>query len=420
MNFEQLKRFLAAGAVSGAMIAGAVYAGEPGPVEVSLSQVQAQAGDTVILDFDFVGNGDSRGWEGDINYDATGIANIDLSDCLEGSNTFIPSCTFPSDGDHTGGVIRIGIFTDPDPLADFTGQIVVELDGSLDAGDVIEFSWSALEANSPDAPVEATAGSITIVEETGPDLVVDPDFGPVPLGEGAAGDTLAAGGNVANNGSEAGTFSCSLDDATGVFGVSPDLGDVTVDAGDDVDFEISCALPGDADEGDTFAADLNCSGDLEGTHELTCGVEVSDPEPNLVVNPPFGPVPLGNGSAGDTLSANGSVVNEGTADGNFSCSLTDDGGGVFSVSPDLSDITLGPDEGADFSVSCALPADGEEGDSFSGTIMCEGDLNGTHELSCGVSEFEPLPVPTMQKWSLILFALMMLIAGGIGVRFFRA
>jgi len=114
-----------------------------------------------------------------------------------------------------------------------------------------------------------------------------------------------------------------------------------------------------------------------------------------------------------------SISNDGEQDGSFDCTLTDPDG-VFDASPLTGDVPAGGE--ASVSLSCTLPAEAEDGDSFGATFACTGSegFSSEHDLSCSVSEFEPLPVPTMQNWSLILFALMMLIAGGIGVRFFRA
>lgn len=162
----------------------------------------------------------------------------------------------------------------------------------------------------------------------------------------------------------------------------------------------------------TVTSDVNTvTADLDGAATATA---------NIVINPPFGPVNLGFGAPGDTLTANGTINNTGSESADVSCSLSGDA--VFSTDPSPLAATVAPGATVGFSLSCALPADAEEGASFSGTLSCDidGDFAGEHELSCGVSTFEPLPVPTMQAWALALFALMMLLAGAIGIRFFRA
>jgi hypothetical protein len=133
-------------------------------------------------------------------------------------------------------------------------------------------------------------------------------------------------------------------------------------------------------------------------------------------------VDVGSGLQGETVSTDGTFSNSGSADGDFDCTITDDTDGVFSTDPDPLSGTVEANGTFDFTLSCALPMDAEDGDTFTATLSCSGDegFSSEHELSCNVDEFEPLPVPTMQTWSLILFALMMLLAGGLSIRFFRA
>ena len=153
------------------------------------------------------------------------------------------------------------------------------------------------------------------------------------------------------------------------------------------------------------------SATLEGTATATA---------NLVVTPGFGPVNLGFGAPGDTITANGSVENTGSASAALSCSLAGDA--EISTVPSPLVATIGAGETVPFSLACALPDLAEEGALFTATLTCnvDGDFAGIHDISCGVSTFEPLPVPTMQAWALALFAMMMLLAGFIGIRFFRA
>ena len=166
----------------------------------------------------------------------------------------------------------------------------------------------------------------------------------------------------------------------------------------------------------------NVSAALEGVGTAT---------PNLSVNPPFGPVNLGSASAGETITvsqfagAPTGVTNAGSADGTVACTLQNEStAGVFSTNPALTNVPVPAGETVLFSVSCALPADGEDGDAYTATLACSVDgapaVDATsHFLSCSVSEFDPIPVPTMSAWSLALFALLMLLVGGISIRFFR-
>jgi hypothetical protein len=171
------------------------------------------------------------------------------------------------------------------------------------------------------------------------------------------------------------------------------------------------------------------------TVESTAGVRTATVDgeatatANVIINPPFGPVNLGVGLQGATLTASGSVVNTGSGDATVQCNLVDGDRGpmaVFSTTLPLGQaITLAAGAPAiPFSVSCALPADAADGDVFEAEIQCS--LDGapvsdatTHFLSCAVSEFEPFPIPTLQNWALILFAMLMLLVGGISIRMFR-
>jgi hypothetical protein len=172
----------------------------------------------------------------------------------------------------------------------------------------------------------------------------------------------------------------------------------------------------DPDADGAFSEDLTVTSSANTATAALTGTGTS--ESDIAVDPPFGPVNLGNGPAGTVFEEGGSATNNGSASGTFSCDLVGDP--EITISPDLSGgITLGPGESADFTLSCALPIDGEDGDTFEATLTCSGDVAGTHEISCGVFDAPAVPVPTMQNWALILFALMMLLVGGISIRAFR-
>ena len=108
----------------------------------------------------------------------------------------------------------------------------------------------------------------------------------------------------------------------------------------------------------------------------------------------------------------------------LNCTLNDSTG-VFSTSPSpISGVNVPAGGSVGFTLACDLPDEASQGDTFSATLDClspdDQDFEGTHTLSCGVQEFQVIPVPTMQPWALVLFSMLMLIAGGIGIRFFRA
>ena len=172
-------------------------------------------------------------------------------------------------------------------------------------------------------------------------------------------------------------------------------------------------------EGD-FAETLSATSDAGNVSAALTGTGTA--EADVTFNPPFGDVSLGTGAPGDTLSAGGSVTNTGSADADVECTLNDMTG-VFSTDPSPLAGLIPADGGSvDFTLFCDLPADAEEGAEYEAELNCsvDGTPAGTHNLSCGVSTFQAIPVPTMQNWALALFALMMLLIGGISIRFFRA
>ncbi len=142
----------------------------------------------------------------------------------------------------------------------------------------------------------------------------------------------------------------------------------------------------------------------------------------LDVNPPFGPVDLGQGPAGSIITANGTFSNTGSADGDVACNITGPDAAIFTATPSAGTIPAGGTVG--FELACRLPDGAEQGDVFTADLNCsspdDAAFDGVHNLSCGVQEFQSVPVPTMQPWALVLFSMLMLIAGGIGIRFFRA
>ncbi len=288
----------------------------------------------------------------------------------------------------------------------------------------IELDANAVAVFTADFDVDSSAGadSVALTGEgtAGPQstLTITPDpmaFGTVDLGNLPVTDTF-----VAENTGDAGSsltiasftlggdveFSVAADGCTGA----------TLNAGDtcSVDIEFDSAVNGMFNGTGSFVSNAN-----SGANQDIAISGEADSVANLVINPPFGPVNLGLGAPGDIVSANGSVENTGSASGDFSCVLGGPDAAIFSTAPDP---LVGPVAAGDtlpFTLSCAIPTAAGEGDVFSATLTCTGDLDGTHELTCGASLVPVIPVPTMQPWALALFALMMLIVGGFSIRYFR-
>jgi len=199
-------------------------------------------------------------------------------------------------------------------------------------------------------------------------------------------------------------FSVTTDGCTGT----------TLNFGDTCDMivEFNAAANGPYSGQIDFASDADTN-----PHPTVNVTGTADSVPNLTANPAFGNLNFGTGTAGSTVNDSAVFSNTGSAPGDFNCTLTDPDG-VFTVSPLTGTIAAGDSE--TLAMSCDLPSGAADGDSFSGQLDCAGDITGTYELSCAVLAWEPLPVPTNSKWGLVVLTLMMLMVGGLSIRFFRA
>ena len=275
---------------------------------------------------------------------------------------------------------------------------------------------------TPEEHFTAVSGEISI-EEVPPEvsvLNVQPEsinFGGVQTGTTSGPETVT----VSNDGEDGIDLELTSIDVTGDFDIAGGdcaAGTVLAD-GETCTIDVTFSPSADGPATGSLSVDSDADEVTNDTVSLE-GEGTEAPPADLSISPPSGAVNLGSGLQGDTVPATAvRISNAGEQDGSFDCTLTDPDG-VFDASPLTGDVPAGGE--ASVSLSCTLPAEAEDGDSFGATFACTGSegFSSEHDLSCSVSEFEPLPVPTMQNWSLILFALMMLIAGGIGIRFFRA
>ena len=314
----------------------------------------------------------------------------------------------------------------------------------------------------------AVAGGDCMVGTTlsdGETCTVDVEFSPTGIGAFAGDLVIGSDAGAATNdtvaltgeGTTGPVAAFTIDPNVAAFG-TVDLGDMpqsivhtienTGDAGSTLDLN-NLAYTGDAEFSVTdntcpaslgatesctvtvtfdAAANGNYTGDVDvSTNIDDFNVPVSGEAASVAVlsiNPPFGPVDLGVGLAGETITANGAITNDGSAPGDFSCVLGGADAGVFSTNPSpLSGVVPAGDD-VGFSLSCNLPTSSMDGDTFNATLTCTSDdddtFGGVHLLSCGTQNIPMIPVPTMQPWALVLFSMLMLIAGGIGIRFFRA
>ncbi|MDZ7791567.1 MAG: choice-of-anchor D domain-containing protein [Xanthomonadales bacterium] len=297
-----------------------------------------------------------------------------------------------------------GAVTPPDT---FPLTVSNESMGDTAGGDV-----DPADYNFVDGSVEALAGPQS-------ELALTPDplaFGTVDLGNMPQTDTFT----LENTGAaDAEVTSVTLAGPDGEFTIAADncTGTLAAGASCTIDIEFNAAANGTYSNQIDIASDANVnpnpSADITGS---------ADSVANLSVNPAFGPVDLGTVVVGSSNTANGSVSNNGSADGEFSCTLGGDP--EITTNPDLSGPINVPAGGSvDFSLTCAVPDTAAEGDTFSATLSCSSEddpeFSGTHDISCGATEFVQYPVPTMSKVGMGILALLMVMVGGLSVRFFR-
>ena len=152
--------------------------------------------------------------------------------------------------------------------------------------------------------------------------------------------------------------------------------------------------------------DLECAGEPDGAFAST-------PAPGGVLN--LGVVPP------NATTPEGSIdfSNTGMADQiDVSCTF-DDPDNVFDFSPDPLDFVLGPGVTQSAAFQCTPTAP----QSFQGTLSC--DITGDQTLTSAeytvTCQGQPLVVPTMNQWGLIIMSLILLMVGGlVGRRWFAA
>ena len=288
----------------------------------------------------------------------------------------------------------------------------------------VEFTPTADGATTGTLTVMSDAGQVTndTVDLSGEgvpsdaNLDLDPtafDFGTLDLNDAAVCQDFVAT-NTATNDAVTGIATSMV--------AAPFSMDGNTCNGSSLDPGASCTVTicFDPDAEGTFNGTLDITSDANNVSATFEGEGTATA--NVSVNPPFGPVNLGTTGAGETLTADGLLSNTGSADADVACQFTSNPGGVFSSDPSPLAATVPAGGEVPFQLSCDIPQNSDDGDVFEATLECsvDGAVAGTHNLSCSTQNFMAIPVNTLQPWALALFALMMLLAGGIGIRFFRA
>lgn len=385
--------------------------------EVAFSTESGQPGDTVTVDFTFTNTGgtDSALEARARISDVAVFSSIDASNLCSGASADFVSCTL---NDTNRLVVTATNFDTNVPLADFTGSVDFTIDAGATPPQTIDIVWNApADSGQTFTPTSSIDGQIDIVSGPQSELQLTPDplaFGTVDLGNMPQTDSFT----LENIGAaDANISSVSLAGPDAEFTIANDgcTGTLAAGANCTIDIQFNAAANGSYTNQLDIASDANInpnpSADITGS---------ADSVADLSVNPPFGPVNLGTIVIGSSATANGSLTNNGSADGDFSCNLTGDP--EISTTPSPLSGTVPAGGSVDFSISCAIPQSATEGDTFSATLECSGDngFGGTHEISCGATEFIAYPVPSMNKWGIAVLALLMVMVGGLTVRFFRA
>src|SRR5690625_2580354 len=388
---------------------------------VSLTEESGGAGDTVDVTFEYTGDGSQFALQADVEIsDPDAFSNIDVSNICSGSTAGATSCVLNSDGDRILISAANGSST---PLESFSGTAEFTIDTGATEGDVVTLSFVPA-ADGTFTPETSTDGSITIeaAAADGSELAVIPsdhDFGTID--EGDSDSTTFTAENVGDADLDItgvsidgdSQFSIANDGCNGQTLTPGDICEVDVDFNGDAAGTYSAEITFESD------ADVNDEVVVEVTGEV---VEDNGAEEGFTVDFDGG---LGVGDAGETLDSTGTVVYEGDTSGSLSCELSGD---VFSSNPDPLDFTFAESGSEEFTISCTLPEDAEDGQGYSGLLSCTDDTGEevyTQDLGCSVTADEPepspaVPVPTMQSWGIALFSLIMLAIGGLSIRAFRS
>lgn len=392
--------------------------------DFSIPDVNGQAGDTVSADLTIDHTGSEEAFTIDITVGNLalfgGQGGVDLSSCLDNfPPQFIESCAFraaPNDD-----TIRIQWSADAPgnswPNTPVVAPLSFTIDGAASPGDSSALTIAAVTINGT---VNTTDGSVTVVSGPQSQLSLTPasiNFGTVDLGNMPVTDTFTVE-NIGDAGTTANITGASLAGPDAEFTIAADnctgqaLG---AGATCTVDIQFNAGSNG------TYSNQLDITSDADLTPNPSGAIDgAADSVAQLSVSPPFGTVDLGNVFIGTSSSANGSVSNSGSASGDFTCSLAGDP--EITVNPSPVTGPVAPGDSVPFSLTCSVPDGAADGTTYSATLSCSGDngFSGTHDVTCRGTTIPPIPVPTMNKWGLAVLALLMVMIGGLTVRFFRA
>jgi len=331
------------------------------------------------------------------NADGLTFSDISISGADAANFSQTNNCPTSSPGLAQGTCCQIDTTFSPDAITSFTASLdvtssngsgSVTLDGTGTAGPAATLSISDATYDFGDVLTGDSATYTFTVSNTGEadseasiDTITPPagDFS-VTGGSCSAGTTTLADGE-----------SCTIDLQFAPAADGLQSGDLVVDGTDTVN-----------------STSLQVTSTVEGN-----GVT----EARFVSSPAAGNVNVGLSAPGGSLSQVVTISNEGNADLTVNNCTFDDPSGNFSISPDPIDFTIAPDASSDFTVSCDVPEPG----SFSATLSCDTNDSDNNPVSYTFTcNGQVLEVPTMQPWGLVTLTLIMLMIGGLSIRYFRA
>lgn len=392
--------------------------------EFEAEHVSGQAGDTVEVQFTVSHVGAEEAFTADIHVsDMSLFSNVDTSSCMDNfPPDFIANCAVrPAPNDDTIRILWTSATAgDPWP-ASITGSLFFEIDAGAVAGAVADLEWDIITFNGVADTVD---GSITVVDGPQSDLGADKAaiaFGTIDLGAFPVTDTVT----FTNNGDPGSSL-----DITGAviagdaeFSITANgCAGATLNDGDSCTIEVEF----DAVANGNFNAQLSVTSDANANPNHDIALSGTADSAPMLAGAIMGGNNLGAGQPGDTLSTVVNFTNTGSAADDVTCNIINDAAGAFGFNPAAPfPLTIGPNGGdGSFDLTCTLPAAANPGDIFTADLVCGGAVFGDVldvEVSCRVAPARAaVPVPTMQKWSLVLLSLLMLVVGGLSVRFFRA
>lgn len=420
------------------LIAGFFLAGSVLAQDFIASDTTALPGGQATVDLSWVSNGDVANMVVKIEFDDTKLTPVqttppDVDGCLDDlapphSGNMFTTCTVIG-----AGLISVTL---NDPSAELTtqniGSITFDVDAGVVAADTFTIDVEVMSAgNTGGAAYDHTLlngvnGTITIAAGPQSELSAAPAaiaFGVNDLSAFPLSDTV--------------TFT-----NTGDPGSSLDIAGVALDAAGDAEYSIDADTCTGAtlNDGDSCVVTIGFNAVANGVYntalEVSSNADVT-PNHNIAVSGEADSAPmlsgaimggnnLGAGQPGDTLSTVVNFTNTGSAADDVTCNIINDAAGAFGFNPAAPfPLAIGPNGGdGSFDLTCTLPAAANPGDIFTADLVCGGAVFGDVldvEVSCRVAPARAaVPVPTMQKWSLVLLSLLMLVVGGLSVRFFRA